>query len=204
MDAGPRNGGFSQSDPPSRDSASACAMSRARCRSQLSSTTSKSPPSTATARSGTLPSRANLPRPSNASRASTSGSNPTWSWPLLKSLTTSTGVLAAAGTALVSGQRAAMADATAAAMTSAPGRASSVTTTRCLARYAYHWRYGEWPGKSTMAAPSSDTARSLRSLVMRVRSRLEHVEMEEVRHDVVGDIHHVADAKIAGDAAEKV
>src|SRR5439155_11035720 len=107
------------------------------------------------ARSGPLPESANSPRPSSASTAMAAGSKPTWSWPLVRSLTTSTGDLAAAGTAFVSGQRALMAEATALATSSAPGRISSVTTTRCAARYAYHWRYGEWPGNNAAATPKS-------------------------------------------------
>src|SRR5438045_7208231 len=87
---------------------------------------------------------ANSPRPSSASTAMAAGSKPTWSWPLVRSLTTSTGDLAAAGTAFVSGQRALMAEATALATSSAPGRISSVTTTRCAARYPSHRTSAEW------------------------------------------------------------
>src|SRR5207237_7390230 len=97
------------------------------------------------------------------------GRTPAWSWPLLRGFTTSTGDRAAAGTALVSGQRAAIAEATAAATVSAPGRISSVTTTRCVARYAYHWRYGEWPGRSAAAAPRRDRVTNLRIMAVRRR-----------------------------------
>src|SRR6202521_4610566 len=98
-----------------------------------------------------------------------------------------------------------MAAATAAATVSAPGRASSVTTTRCLARYAYHWRYGEWPGRRAAAAPSKDSPRSLQSVIIALaRLLLEDVKLEEVRHHVVGHVDHVADVQIAGDAAEEV
>ena len=106
MGAGPRSKAFFGSRPSARDSASACAMACARSRTQLSNTTSKSSPTVATARSGTLPISVNLPRPSSASRASAAGTSPTWSCPLLRSFTTSVGDLAAAATDLVSGQRA--------------------------------------------------------------------------------------------------
>src|SRR3989442_771888 len=106
MGAGPRSEAFFGSGPSARDSASACAMACARSRTQLSSTTSKSSPTVATARSGTLPISVNLPRPSSASRASAAGTRPTWSCPLLRSFTTSAGDLAAAATDLVSGQQA--------------------------------------------------------------------------------------------------
>src|SRR5581483_9296429 len=155
----------------------------------------------ATARNGTFAVPANFPRPAAASAASAEERRPTWSCPVTRRLTTSRGVRANAGTALLSGQRAATADATATAASKAPGRPSSTTTTRCFARYAYHCLYGEWPGNRTAATPRR--ART-GSLPLTLAAVVEDVELEEVGDHVVRHVDEVADPQVAGDAAEQV
>src|SRR5262249_42256778 len=156
----------------------------------------------ATARRGTGPSSAKEPVPWKAWRASAEGSSPTWSCPLLSSLTTSRGVWTAAATAFEPGTPAAIASATACASAAEPGRDSALTTTRCLARYAYHCLYGEWPSSSSPAAASS-AVRAILSIIV-VFVLVEHVELQEVGDDVVGDVDEVADFQIAGHAAQDV
>src|SRR5690349_6584370 len=53
-----------------------------------------------------------------------------------------------------------MAEATSSARGNAFGFASSVTTIRCFALNAYHWRYGECPIKSAVAAPANKSRKS--------------------------------------------
>src|SRR6266852_6015295 len=124
---------------------------------------------------------------------------PTCSCRLRRSRTTSADARAVAGSALVSGRRAAIAPATASARANAPGSASLVTTTRCFARKMYHCRYGEWPRSSAPAAPRSKARASLLLAIA-----LEDVELQEVGDDEVRHVDQVADLQVAGDATQDV